>query len=72
MQIDKGIPIPRAYEHTRTGLSSILTKMEVGDSFFSPQDQRTVTPKVWTWAKAHGVKFTSRREGTGTRIWRIA
>jgi len=44
--------------------------MKIGDSFFSYKlSARTA---AMNFQKLHGVKFVSRREGDGIRIWRVA
>lgn len=71
IQIDKDLPIP-------TGGRGRPAKypwadMEVGDSFLSPDQAPNTMSNVRLKAeKRTGFKFTTRAEGDGTRIWRIA
>ncbi len=44
--------------------------MKIGDSFFS--DKLSARTAAMNFQKLHGVKFVSRREGDGIRIWRVA
>ena len=69
-KIEKGVPKP-----ARAGYSKYpLRKMEVGDSFFiETGDPSVIRSNVTIFSKRNpGYKFSTRKEGTGIRIWRIA
>jgi hypothetical protein len=46
--------------------------MGIGDSFRHPGPHRAVQTLMSRAKRMSGSKFTSRKEGTGYRIWRIA
>ena len=48
--------------------------MEVGDSFFiETGDPSVIRSNVTIFSKRNpGYKFSTRKEGTGIRVWRIA
>jgi hypothetical protein len=47
--------------------------MEVGDSFFVPDPAHTGVKSIATMAaKSTGHKYTTRVEGGGLRVWRVA
>lgn len=73
LTIEKNIPIPAKGrggavigEFTKTALA-----LDIGDSFFVEWDQKKCSGTLWH-AKKAGMKFTTRKEGEGTRIWRVA
>lgn len=80
IKIDKGVPIPKP----RLGSGGRPEKypwmrMEVGDSFYVAAGGRTldaaqagVSGLAIGAAKRLGRKYTTRREGAGVRVWRIA
>lgn len=67
-KIEKGVPVqkpdpggaPRLYP---------FAEMEVGDSFVGPKKAAGATSGA---SKRFSMKFISRKEGDGVRIWRIA
>lgn len=72
LKIEKGIPIP-----TRSAggeITSILQKMEVGDSVFVPKPANKVTGSVQYFCglKKYSDRFKIRSVEGGSRIWRIA
>ena len=73
IKIDKNVPLPK--------LRSPLNKypwadMQVGDSFFIPQDPATVRASLYSCTKWARIKIATRRvteNGVeGIRVWRIA
>ena len=71
VKIDKGVPIPVSSKVRH--YPWIL--MEVGDSFFVENISEGKFADFRSMASAagrrYGRKYTTRREGTGVRIWRI-
>ncbi len=55
-------------------LAEQLRGMEPGATLFFDQDQHsmTVVRSTLTRVKGKDRKFTSRPEGTGTRVWRLS
>ena len=46
-------------------------QMEVGDSFFVPKDEaEKARSSAWKYAKRKGMRFETRKEKDGARIWR--
>lgn len=48
--------------------------MKVGDSFFSPVSYSSLLSAIHGWKKRNNHndwEFTCRKEGEGSRIWRI-
>jgi len=71
-KIEKDVPLPEAYQGGRKTIYPYAS-MEVGDSFFVPNTtQRQISGSVQTYQKLHGVKFATRKDGDGVRIWRTA
>lgn len=77
-EIEDGIPIPPA----KYGLPRKYRfhEMEVGQSFFVPtpqgetyscKRQTKVFNAAFGYGRRHGMKFTTRREGDGVRVWRV-
>jgi hypothetical protein len=69
--IDKNVPLPppkRGPEATFPWQS-----MEVGDSFLvEGRSQSSVASHGSLAGQRYGRKFTTRKEGDGVRVWRIA
>lgn len=65
VKIDKGIPIPATPKASRWPFAA----MQVGDSFLATENLRTA---LWMYSKKYDMKFSSRREGDGIRVWRVA
>lgn len=57
------IPLPQKERYP-------FEQMSVGDSFYS--EKRSARTAAMNYQKKNGVKFASRREGAGVRLWRIA
>lgn len=72
-KVDKGIPLPKPqYSGKRTRYPFEI--MEVGDSFFAPQDvlRQTLDSGIQQAQRKLGFKFALRRVKGGHRIWRVA
>jgi hypothetical protein len=72
-EIEKDIPVPPA----RNKVTYPFADMEVGDSFFVPCDpdgvlktERRVSAAAAQYRRRMSVKFVTRREETGVRVWR--
>ena len=73
LAIEKDIPIPAKCEHQPRKYP--FKEMEIGDSFFTPAtiaSPTTIRSAANYNSKLLGRQFTSRIEGEGTRIWRVA
>ncbi len=68
MQIEKGVPL--------TDLRGAEPKypwpdMGVGDSFFADVPPATLRPSARQYGQRHGKVFRVRKEGAGSRAWRV-
>ena len=66
IKIEKGIPIPPRSHRAKYPWET----MEIGDSFFAPS--ANMASSVSLARKRYQREFTTRPEGTGTRVWREA
>lgn len=86
-RIEKGIFLPpeikserkkREYKKRQVGVTRAeaqpdgypFSSCQVGDSFFF--EDVSIVGRSWYWGKKLSMKFTSRKEGNGRRMWRIA
>lgn len=69
-KIEKNVPMPNGLR-TR-GSRYPFPQMEVGDSFFAQGSRGTIASAAHTYGKKHGFRFSSRTEGDGVRVWRVA
>ena len=82
MRIDKNIKIPiaraicvkRKKLHTPNTLP--FSEMKIGNSIFIKCKSNSALYKktlglMWYWSKQLNLKFVTRHNGTGLRIWRI-
>lgn len=68
IKIDKNVPIPK---DSRGGkLKYPFDKMAIGDSFFSLS--KSARGAATIYGRRHEMKFSSREENNGVRIWRVA
>ena len=67
MDIDKNVPMPKTHQSEKYPFA----KMEVGDSFFSENKAAQSSAHVFA-RRRKGMKFVTRAEGQGIRIWRVA
>lgn len=66
--IENGVPVPPAYK--RNGVAAALREMEIGDSrLFAEEAQSNISART-CHMKPH--KYVTRKEGAGTRVWRVA
>jgi hypothetical protein len=76
MKIEKNIPMPRPRNPRSIARSYDWPDMQVDDSVFfdnepkGSQSNPSVAAKCW--GANHGAEFSSRSEGNGVRIWRVA
>lgn len=56
----------------RTVAKYPLHEMAVGDSFLEMENPQSARAQASATGKMLGCKFTSRRQGRGVRIWRVA
>ena len=68
IKIDKGVPIPLGAKVIRMTLSS----MSVGDSFLVGIVGANERGMIHREMKNHRYTFSSRSEGDGMRVWRLA
>ena len=68
IKIDKNVPVPVRKKGQLSGLSSVLKKMDIGDSFFIESNSAN---GITTLAKVVGVRVITKKEGVGRRIWRV-
>jgi hypothetical protein len=73
-KIEKGVPIAKTgsgnYPHKRI---YPFDQMKTGDSFFAPKSfGRKVQSAALKYGKDHGIKFKTRAERNGRRVWRVA
>lgn len=74
MIIEKNIPGPIGGRNGR--IKYPFREMEIGDSVFFPDEPKGSQSKPAMAARINathwGWRFSSRKEGTGVRIWRVA
>jgi len=74
-QIEKDIPIPSISHKNRPSTIYPLKQMEIGDSFFVPDNDKgkksTVRSAVLVIAKRIGIKIVTRKVEGGLRVWRV-
>lgn len=71
IKIEKGVPLPPS---TKIGKwRDLLEKLEVGDSFFLPNNVRAanIHSNLAVPARRLGIKITVRAISDGVRVWRI-
>ena len=69
MQIEKNIPLPGdKLPHAKYPWD----EMEVGDSFFANAEPSSLRSCARYQAGKKGHRYTIRKEGEGTRVWRTA
>lgn len=71
IKIDKDVPTPSGH-WCENRFKYPFKNMEVGDSFFTDSARVAVSSSAVAYARRNGVKFTTRSENGGTRVWRIA
>lgn len=69
LKIEKGVPMPIMANNARW---AIVAKMEKGDSIFvEGKSPSGVSGQIAYAKRKFNFKFCARREGSGTRVWRI-
>lgn len=73
IKVDKGVPLPELQGWGKSPKYP-WASMKVGDSFFVPgKAQNAVSSCVGGHMRRHpGEHYTTRKEGDGVRVWRIA
>lgn len=72
MKIEKNIPIPTAKCGNDKGYRRLLRSMEVKDSVkFEGKDADRITNVISFFHARGEMRFTTRKEENGKRIWRI-
>lgn len=69
--IEKNIEVPDSTDYEKYPFS----QMEIGDSFKIKNDKKKLSRLrglSFYYAKKNNVKFTTRKDGDGYRIWRTA
>lgn len=69
LTIEKNVPLPAAIANP--GIYAVLGKMEPGDSVLVPANRRSAASNAMTQHRYRGMKFRSKRDGDGIRIWRV-
>lgn len=70
-KIEKGVKLPDEFRRGRP-LEFPWDKMKVGDSVAIGGKKAPVARRAaYSYGRRHGVTFTSRREKSGVRIWRL-
>jgi hypothetical protein len=67
IKIERGVPLPE-----KRGLYNKypFKQMKVGDSFIVPIDARIYAAASWAGTR-NGMKFSTRKNGTCIRVWRV-
>ena len=64
-KIEAGVPLP-LYENTKYPFG----KLKIGQSFLA--HEKTVRAAAYKYGRYNNLKFKTRAEGDGIRIWRTA
>jgi hypothetical protein len=70
LQIESGVPAPKYHVREKYPFYD----MRVGDSFvvLDPRVVKNARSAAWMFSRRHpGVRFATRKEGRGCRIWRV-
>lgn len=70
IKIDKGIPVPIGATHKGNFSKYPLSKMVIGDSFYT-EDATFVRVTAHMYAKKLAIKIMVRRWENGWRVWRV-
>lgn len=69
--IDKNIPVPPSRRGSGKSVYP-FDKMELGDSFFVPKKKQSIMAAyARVVGKRKGMKFITRVEADGVRVWRV-
>ena len=72
IKVESGVPLPK--ELKPIPFTVALSEMDIGDSFYAEINPNKAARKIYAWRKSanrHAMKFTSRREKIGIRVWRL-
>ena len=75
MIIEKNVKIPEASENGRGQYLALAEKMEAGDSVFVDGAKNLNSKGAQAFKRyfmRRGIKYTSRQENNGVRIWRLS
>lgn len=68
-KVQKGVPLPL---DVRSKSKYPFLAMDVGDSFLAPKKKISTVSAAATYiAKKTKMKFITRKDGNGTRVWRV-
>jgi hypothetical protein len=70
-KIEKGIPIPPDPRGRTEGSKYPFLQMEVGDSVYLPGKKSVGSILKYARSKKPELRFTTRTDGQGIRVWRI-
>ena len=71
-KIEKNVPIPQPKTGGQfRGLPQVLRGMQIGDSVFE-RNIATARSASHKASNGSGLKFVVRKEGSGSRIWRVS
>ena len=71
IKIEKSVPMPSG-PGKRGRMIYPWDEMDVGDSFFvDGVSSAAMSACASAFGRRNGKKFTCRKEGTGTRVWRV-
>ena len=76
VKIERNIPLPPPRLMRSSGLSALLKRMMLGDSFFLPDTRdpyldRMRSAALYNTARYVGIRVTVRRQPNGYRVWRV-
>lgn len=71
IEVDIGVPIPTILGRTGSPPKYPFKKMNIGDSFRADIPTKSMSNAASAYSRRHGAKFTVRKEGNGSRVWRI-
>jgi len=71
--IDENVPLITTTKASQKYARYPFEQMEVGDSFFVPddKDERAAAEHAHNYAKMRSCKFSTRKVPGGRRIWRV-
>ncbi len=71
INIDKNISIPNDANTKGRGMIYPFPNMEIGDSFYADKKHKASAQAACRiYGLRHNMKFCTRKENTGIRIWR--
>jgi hypothetical protein len=70
--IENNVPMPAERSYVKSGITTVLKKLEVGQSFAVHSEGRKKSGALYQVGKKLGRKFTARKTSDGIRIWRVS